>query len=91
MSSHDCLINGIGLHGKTDSNDDSLLSVAKKWKPTWLQHHLDEPPVAVQMVVEAAPRSLRWTGGKMRCTAFYDMRLKPLHERSELCGEDLSA
>ena len=45
MSSHDCLINGIGLHGKTDSNDDSLLSVAKMWKPTWLQHHLDEHPV----------------------------------------------
>ena len=27
-----------------------------------------------------------WTGGHMRCTAFYDTRLKPLHERSELCG-----
>ena len=28
-----------------------------------------------------------------RCVAqlFYDMRLKPLHERSELCGEGLSA
>ena len=27
----------------------------------------------------------------MRCTAFYDTRLKPLHERSELCGDGLSA
>ena len=26
------------------------------------------------------------TGGHMRCTAFYDTRLKPLHERSEVCG-----
>ena len=27
----------------------------------------------------------------MRCAAFYDTRLKPLYEKSELCGESLSA
>ena len=35
--------------------------------------------------------SRRWSGDNMRCTAFYDMRLKPLHEISELCGERLNA
>ena len=34
--------------------------------------------------------SWRWSRDNMRCTAFHDTRLKPLHERSELCGERLS-
>ena len=110
MSSHNCLIDGIGLHGKTDSNDDSLLSVSKKWKPTWLQHHLDEHPVPVQMEVQAAShespsstasrlsiglerlRKLALDGRQDAMhSLFYDTRVKPLHERSERCGEGLIA
>ena len=90
VSSHNCLINGIGLHGKTDSNDDSFLCVAKKWKPTWLQHHLDEHPVSVQMVVEAASQESP-SSTASRLGRQDETRLKPLHERIERCGEGLIA